>query len=84
MDNTLELSMTEIEFQFDSMDDFDDVGIFDVESEIIPSTEVLDMKLKGAVPEEVDELNIEIGKRGRGLPDQFGNDADDLDGFFDD
>ncbi len=84
MDNTLELSMTEIEFQFDSMDDFDDVGIFDVESEIIPSTEVLDMKLKGAVPEEVDELNIEIGKRGRGLPDQFGNDVDDLDGLFDD
>ncbi len=83
MDNTLELSMTEIEFQFDSMDDFDDIGVFDVESEIIPSTEVLDMKLKGSAPEEVDELNIDIGKRA-GLPEQFGADIDDVDGFYDD
>ncbi len=83
MDNTLELSMTEIEFQFDTMDEFDDVGVFDVESEIIPSTEVLDMKLKGAVPEEVDALNVDISRRG-GLPDQFGIDEDDIDGFFDD
>ncbi len=83
MDNTLELSMTEIEFQFETMDEFDDVGVFDVESEIIPSTEVLDMKLKGAVPEEVDALNVDISRRG-GLPDQFGIDEDDIDGFFDD
>ena len=83
MDNTLELSMTEIEFQFDSMDDFDDIGVFDVESEIIPSTEVLDMKLKGSAPEEVDELNIDIGKRA-GLPEQFGGDIEDVDGFYDD
>ncbi len=83
MDNTLELSMTEIEFQFDSMDEFDDIGAFDVESEIIPSTEVLDMKLKGSVPEEVDALNVDISRRG-GLPDQFGIDEDDIDGFFDD
>ena len=83
MNNTLELSMTEIEFQFDSMEEFDDVGVFDVESEIIPSTEVLDVKLKGAAPEEVDALNVDICRRG-GLPNQFGVDEDDIDGFFED
>lgn len=83
MNNTLELSMTEIEFQFDSMEEFDDVGVFDVESEIIPSTEVLDVKLKGAAPEEVDALNVDISRRG-GLPNQFGVDEDDIDGFFED
>ena len=84
MDNTLELSMTEIEFQFDTMDEFDDIGVFDVESEIIPSTEVLDMKLKDGVPEEVDALNVDISRRSKGLPEQFGIDEEDLDGFFDD
>ncbi len=83
MDNTLELSMTEIEFQFDSMDDYSDIGVFDVESEFIPSTEVLDMKLKGSAPEEVDELNIDIGKRA-GLPEQFDVDIEDVDDFYDD
>jgi hypothetical protein len=74
--------MTEIEFQFDNMDEFDDVGVFDVESEIIPSTEVLDMKLKGDVP-EVDELNVDINRRSGGFPDQFGVNTDDIDGFYD-
>ena len=83
MDNTLELSMTEIEFQFDSMDDYSDIGVFDVESEFIPSTEVLDMKLKGSAPEEVEELNIDIGKRAD-LPEQFDVDIEDVDGFYDD
>lgn len=85
MDHTLELSMTELEMQFDSMDDFDDIGAFDVDSEMIPSTEVLDMKLRaGSQVEEVDELNTDIGKRGRGLPEHFGRSADDIDGFFED
>lgn len=83
MENTLELSMTEIEFQFDNMDEYDDVGDFDVESEMIPSTEVLDMKLKGGVP-EVDEMNVEINRRVKGLPDGFGSDFSDLDSFYED
>ena len=83
MENTLELSMTEIEFQFDSMDDLAGLGTFDDDSEIIADTEVLDAQLRSGGIEEVDELNIDIAKRS-GLPERFGADIEDIDGYFDD
>lgn len=85
MDSTMELSMTAIEMQFEDIEDFSQpTGMFDVESEIIPQTALIDMAFKGK-PETVNEIDLGLSSRGRSLPDDFGDDVDaDLDHFFDD
>lgn len=85
MDSTMELSMTAIEMQFENIEDFSEpTGMFDVESEIIPQTAMIDLAFEGQ-PEIANEAELGLANRGRSLPEGFGDDADaDLDHFFDD
>ena len=81
MDDTLQLSMTEIEMQFDSMDDLDvDLGMDPTAVDLLlEDTEVLDMKFREQSAAAVDEAEqAELRKRARGLPDHFGPDDDPL------
>ncbi len=85
MDNTMQLSMTEIELQFESIDDFSQpTGMYEMESEVIPDTAVIEMRFSQPA-EEKDPQAAEIARRQRGLPDGFGGDLDlDSDHYFDD
>ena len=85
MDSTMELSMTAIEMQFENIEDFSEpTGMFDVETEMVPPTAMIDIAFNGQ-PESVNETDLGLSGRGRSLPDGFGDDADsDLDHFFDD
>ncbi len=77
MEDTLQLSMTEIEMQFDSMDDFDvDLGSDTVVDLLLQDTAVIEMKARQEMATEaVDEAEqAELRKRARGLPDHFGPD----------
>lgn len=75
MDNTIEFSMTEMEFQFDSMED-EFADPFDMDSELIQDTEIIEMRLREGSSHQEDSCNTAIKKRVKGLPDKFGNDWD--------
>ena len=47
MENTIEISMTDIEFQFDSMDD-EYSEYFDTDSEVMQDTALIELKINAA------------------------------------
>jgi hypothetical protein len=75
MENTIEISMTDIEFQFDSMDD-EFSEYFDSDSEVIQNTEVIEMKINANSNAFEENTDMAIKNRSKGFPDQFGNDWD--------
>jgi len=80
MENTIEISMTDIEFQFDSMED-EYSEYFDSDSELIDDTALIEMKINSASGAKKESVDLSIKKRTKDFPDQF---ADDWDGDFDD
>jgi hypothetical protein len=80
MENTIEISMTDIEFQFDSMED-EYSEYFDSDSELIDDTALIEMKINSASGAKKESADLSIKKRTNDFPDQF---ADDWDGDFDD
>ncbi len=79
MENTIEISMTDIEFQFDSMED-DYAEYFDADSELMQDTALIEMKINAASGVAKENTDTAIKQRNKGFPDQF---SDDWDGDFD-
>jgi hypothetical protein len=80
MENTIEISMTDIEFQFDSMED-EYSEYFDADSEVMQDTALIEMKIKAASGVTEENTDTAIKKRTGSFPDQFGGDWDgDFDG----
>jgi len=80
MENTIEISMTDIEFQFDSMED-EYSEYFDADSIVMQDTALIEMKIKAASGTAKESTDTAIKKRNRDFPDQFGGDFDgDFDG----
>lgn len=79
MENTIEISMTDIEFQFDSMED-EYSEYFDTDSEVMQDTALIEMKINAASGAAKENVDTAIKKRTRNFPDQFG---DDWEGDFD-
>ena len=83
MENTIEISMTDIEFQFDSMED-EYSEYFDADSEVMQDTALIEMKIKAASGVTKENTDTAIKKRTGSFPDQFGGDWDgDFDGGCD-
>ncbi len=55
MDSTLELSMTEIEMQFEDMDDLAGPGAFDQDTALLQNTQLIEMQFKKQA-----ELDLEL------------------------
>jgi len=80
MENTIEISMTDIEFQFDSMED-EYSEYFDADSIVMQDTALIEMKIKAASGTAKESTDTAIKKRNRDFPEQFGGDFDgDFDG----
>ena len=79
MENTIEISMTDIEFQFDSMEDQYE-EYFDTDSELMQDTALIEMKINATSGAAKENVDLAIKKRTRDFPDQFGA---DWDGDFD-
>ncbi|HHJ19650.1 MAG TPA: hypothetical protein ENJ84_07465 [Gammaproteobacteria bacterium] len=61
MDSTLELSMTEIEMQFEDMDDLAGPGAFDQDTALLQNTQLIEMQFKKQAELELDlELEREF------------------------